>query len=246
MTDSNKKTTTGIHKNRQDRMNRSGWQRIQHDRRQQSGLGMATTKENIQKYKDSITKENPQPQPAPVRRNGPTQSVRSENPLRSGRAGVQANKAINCFGRFKNKCENFFGKGREELIDITENIDGTFQGIKLVGDANVPRGHINWRSIKPQTIHDTFGSHRLQPGTPFNVEFQVRTNIQDANDFSWVDTFEEGSLTMRYMTKVDEWKLSFVRITTDEIRATAEYSFVRVTDGEANDMIQARDGNDWD
>ena len=83
-------------------------------------------------------------------------------------------------------------------------------------------------------------------GSRFNVEFQVRDNVNDENDYSWISSSGEGSFVMRYMLKTDQWKLSFLRVgKEDNVKVTAEYFFVRVLEKEAKEMIDARDSEDW-
>ena len=233
---------------------RSEWQTSQNERRQRLGLGMATTKKKIDSFKSLYqSKElNTKPQSLLESLNRSkedattTTTATTTTASKAFRAGAIVTKTINCFGKFQNKSDLFFGKGRKELLEISENEDGTYQGLKLVGDINVPRGKISWRSLNSQSITDVFGSHRQAVGSRFNVEFQVRDNVNDENDYSWISSSGEGSFVMRYMLKTDQWKLSFLRVgKEDDVKVTAEYFFVRVLEREAKEMIDARDSEDW-
>jgi hypothetical protein len=74
----------------------------------------------------------------------------------------------------------------------------------------------------------------------------VRNDVEDENDYSWIQTFGRGSIVMQYMTRSDSWKLSFLEHLEDQAPAhaknvTAEYSFGRVSDEEAEVMMKGRD-----
>jgi len=229
-------------KKRENGNDRSNWQTSQCNRIQ-LGLGMVTPKKAIQMYKDSMKQTLCSPNNSRVANTTAATSM-TTGPAAAGAKDLSIDNSNYCFGKFKNS--SFFGKGREELLDISEGVDGTYSALKLVGDAHVPRGKISWRSIKPQSVVDVFGTFSHKVGTPFQVEFQVRNDVEDENDYSWIQTFGRGSIVMQYMTRSDSWKLSFLEHLEDQAPAhaknvTAEYSFGRVSDEEAEVMMKGRD-----
>ena len=99
-------------------------------------------------------------------------------------------------GYFTNNYNGFFGPDRpREFLRISYQ-DGAWQALKIVGDKNVPRGKISFRTMKRDVGANI---------TDFmEVEIQIRQDVEDENDFSWgwngVLRFDEGS---------DEWILQY-------------------------------------
>merc|ERR1712013_615738 len=95
-------------------------------------------------------------------------------------------------GYFTNNDNGFFGAERpHEFLRITYQ-ESAWQALKIVGDRNVPREYLSFRTQKTE-IGDNI--------TDFmEIEIQIRSDIKDENDFSWG---WDGSL--RFDVDSDEW-----------------------------------------
>jgi len=97
---------------------------------------------------------------------------------------------------------DMFGPGRKEYLQISfEN--GKWQALKIVGDSNVPRGKISFRTVGEV--------ENIEKPTP--AEVQVRTDVSNPDGFYWIET------TMRFDHAVQKWFLKFYG---------REFSFTRV------------------
>eukprot|EP00286_Rhodomonas_abbreviata_P020171 CAMPEP_0181300258 /NCGR_PEP_ID=MMETSP1101-20121128/6793_1 /TAXON_ID=46948 /ORGANISM="Rhodomonas abbreviata, Strain Caron Lab Isolate" /LENGTH=211 /DNA_ID=CAMNT_0023405481 /DNA_START=120 /DNA_END=752 /DNA_ORIENTATION=+ len=119
---------------------------------------------------------------------------------------------------------DFGPQERCELLKVATDTKGGWTATKLVGDINVPRGKVSWKT-KEDAAPDVPG------GELFDVLLQFRVDSDDPEGFGWM----EGA-TAQYFEKTDTWKLQAFGNALD---------FDRVDDEEAAVMIAARDGADW-
>eukprot|EP00091_Calanus_sinicus_P002891 TRINITY_DN13007_c0_g1_i1.p1 TRINITY_DN13007_c0_g1~~TRINITY_DN13007_c0_g1_i1.p1 ORF type:complete len:128 (-),score=19.07 TRINITY_DN13007_c0_g1_i1:83-466(-) len=118
-------------------------------------------------------------------------------------------------GFFTNN-EDFFGPNRKEFLHITVK-DGFWQGLKIVGDTNVPRGKVSFRAIeKDSNINDL---------TPAKI--QIRSETWNEAGFSWMD-----GASVRFDSNTDKWYINFM---------CGSFSFSRCTQQEALDAAQGPD-----
>jgi len=96
-------------------------------------------------------------------------------------------------GYFTNANE-FFGPGRKEYLHVTQDANGLWQGMKVVGDENVPRGKISFRMCEGETT---------DLGTPTKAQLQIRMDTSDPNGFSWMDGF-----MVSYKSDSDGWTIA--------------------------------------
>jgi len=144
-------------------------------------------------------------------------------------------------GKYKN-IDPFFGNGRTELLDIQPKIPfgrcvidpargdalvGGWVAIKLVGDANVPRGKLCfYTGDTPVT--------RICQGRPALASVQVRTNVTDPKGFSWM-----RGMQVKYNAQEDLWSIGI------GFGSGVSFSrFARVTEEEATRMMLERDQQD--
>ena len=111
---------------------------------------------------------------------------------------------------------DFYGRGRlKEFIHVTFR-DGKWQGVKIVGDSNVPRGKVTFQTLgAPDDIKD-----------PTPAEVQVRCDTSNEDGFSW----EEASV--RFDTTSNKWIVTHDGDTC---------SFLRVHEFEALDAAENPD-----
>ena len=81
-----------------------------------------------------------------------------------------------------------YGNGRKEFLYVTFK-NGKWQAMKIVGDSNVPRGKVSFR-----TLGDLDDIRKTTP-----AEIQVRSETWNEDGFSW----EEASV--RFDNASDEW-----------------------------------------
>jgi len=121
-------------------------------------------------------------------------------------------------GYFVNETD-FFGTDRHEYLLITYQ-DGAWQAMKIVGDRNVPRGKVSFRTKKVDM--------KANITELIDAEVQIRSDIEDEEGFSWEPT---GSL--KYDETSDKWSIQFREET---------HSFERCHKMEA---LQAAGKPDW-
>ena len=122
---------------------------------------------------------------------------------------------IKAEGYFTNN-EEFFGPNRKEFLQITIK-DGFWQGLKIVGDANVPRGKVSFRTIEKD--------FNIEKPTP--VKIQIRSETWNEAGFSWM----EGA-SVRFDSHTDKWYINFMG---------GSYSFSRCIQEEAMDAAKGPD-----
>jgi len=93
-------------------------------------------------------------------------------------------------GFFTNE-NDFFGPDRKEYLHVTQET-GCWQGMKVVGDENVPRGKVCFRTCEGEDVEN---GH-------MKAQLQVRNDTSDPNGFSWMDGF-----SVAYDTHSDSWLL---------------------------------------
>ena len=94
-------------------------------------------------------------------------------------------------GYFTNIGMEFYGSGRHEYLLITYQ-DKAWQAMKILGDRNVPRGKVSFRTKK----RDMKGNI-----TEFmDAEVQIRNDIEDENGFSW-----SLPASLKYDDTADNW-----------------------------------------
>merc|ERR1712142_1163522 len=113
----------------------------------------------------------------------------------------------------------FYGSDRQEYLLITYQ-DGAWQAMKIVGDRNVPRGKVSFRTKKVDM--------KANITELIDAEVQIRSDIEDEEGFSWEPT---GSL--KYDETSDKWSIQFREET---------HSFERCHKMEA---LQAAGKPDW-
>ena len=123
--------------------------------------------------------------------------------------------------------DGFYGyPHRVEYLNV-ELDSGVLVATKLVGDRNVPRGKVSWRT---KSSHHCAGSNSKLP-----VKFQVRLNINDPNAFYWMDEnhyvrFQDQN------TLIVEYDCGF--------NCLVEGRLVRVEEGQALDAASEIDDHD--
>ncbi len=123
-------------------------------------------------------------------------------------------------GYFTNT-NDFFGRGRKEFLHISKE-GNIYSGLKILGDSNVPRGKVSFRTLdlkEPITIK------QLQKGIP--AELQIRRDINDENGFEWI-----SGITVRFKDGV--WII-------DRLGMTGKFSRVS-----RETAIEAALHNDWE
>lgn len=119
-------------------------------------------------------------------------------------------------GFFTNE-NDFFGPGRKEYLHVTQET-GCWQGMKVVGDENVPRGKVSFRTCEGEPV---------ELSAPIKAQLQIRMDTSDPNGFSWMDGF-----FVAYDAESDAWKLfhgdqhigTLARSTEEEAMQAAETS----------------------
>lgn len=94
-------------------------------------------------------------------------------------------------GFFTNE-NDFFGPDRKEYLHVTQEA-GCWQGMKVVGDANVPRGKVSFRTCEGEPV---------ELSAPKKAQLQIRMDTSDPDGFSWMDGF-----TVAYDAESDAWNI---------------------------------------
>jgi len=103
-------------------------------------------------------------------------------------------------GYFTNIGTDFYGSGRQEYLLITYQ-EGAWQAMKILGDRNVPRGKVSFKTKKT----DMKGSI-----TEFlDADVQIRDDIEDENGFYWGLT-----ASLKYDEASDNWIIQCEGATT--------------------------------
>ena len=103
-------------------------------------------------------------------------------------------------GYFTNAGNDFYGPGRKEDLRITHT-DGDWQAMKIVGDSNVPRGKISFKTI---------GTGIEASLTDFaQAVIQIRYDTENEDGYSWV----MGSI--RFEKLSDKWFIQYNGETKD-------------------------------
>jgi len=103
-------------------------------------------------------------------------------------------------GYFTNIGTDFYGSGRQEYLLITYQ-EGAWQAMKILGDRNVPRGKVSFKTKKI----DMKGSI-----TEFlDADVQIRDDIEDENGFYWGLT-----ASLKYDEASDNWIIQCEGATT--------------------------------
>ena len=121
-------------------------------------------------------------------------------------------------GYFTNN-EEFNGPNRKEFLHITFE-DGFWQGLKIVGDANVPRGKVSFTTTKKEA----------------NIENPTPAKIQVRAKFFWiVSSFHwmEGA-SVRFDSSTHNWYIMAEWL-------GGSFSFSRCTEQEAMDAAKGPD-----
>eukprot|EP00092_Neocalanus_flemingeri_P005887 GFUD01006336.1.p1 GENE.GFUD01006336.1~~GFUD01006336.1.p1 ORF type:complete len:127 (-),score=32.77 GFUD01006336.1:531-911(-) len=112
---------------------------------------------------------------------------------------------------------DFFGPGRKEYLHVTFKT-GSWQGLKIVGDTNVPRGKVSFR---------TLADLNLDINNPTPAEIQIRAETWNEDGFSWM----EGA-SVRFDSPSDKWIINFWG---------GSFSFSRVQEEEALNAAKGAD-----
>ena len=80
-------------------------------------------------------------------------------------------------GYYANRDGDFYGRpGHVEYLQVRRGDDGRLEAIKIVGDHNVPRGHLTWRSARGQAD---------APMWRMPIQLQLRDDITSDSAFWW-------------------------------------------------------------
>ena len=82
-----------------------------------------------------------------------------------------------------------FGPNRKEYLHVTFN-NGKWQALKIVGDINVPRGKVSFRTV----------GHLDDIQNLTQAELQIRTETWNEDGFSWME-----GVSVRFDTTSDKW-----------------------------------------
>ena len=117
-------------------------------------------------------------------------------------------------GYFTNDDEDYYGPKRKEYLHITQN-DGHWQGVKIVGDANVPRGKVAFKT--ENKVED------IEEWSPAKNHFR----LENEGGYTW-----KYGRFVRFDYSSDKW---FIR------RMGEDYSFSRVDKMEADNAEKQPD-----
>ena len=117
-------------------------------------------------------------------------------------------------GHFTND-DNFYGLNRKEYLHVTFK-NGKWQGLKVVGDTNVPRGKVSFRTV----------GHLSDIQNTTQAEIQIRSQTWNADGFSWMKS------SVRFNTFTDKWFINLYG---------RSFSFSRVNENEALNAAQNND-----
>mgnify|MGYP002883104582 CR=1 FL=1 len=112
---------------------------------------------------------------------------------------AEFNVVEDALGYYLNRDGMYGSKQRQEYVHVYFE-DGALLAKKLVGDRNVPRGKLTWRTerLEPDDLTD------LRYDTALKASLQIRNNISDPNGFSWirkgctVRIHKDGSITLSF------------------------------------------------
>jgi len=106
-------------------------------------------------------------------------------------------------GYFTNE-NDMFGPGRKEYLHVTKDENGLWQALKIVGDANVPRGKICFRMCAGEPADMSMPKKAQMLRGDLNKGWM---DIDDPDGFSWMD-----GPTIAYDSTHDKWLVSIAGI----------------------------------
>lgn len=120
-------------------------------------------------------------------------------------------------GYFRNE-DGFFGRPGVEYVRVQVGPRDELEALKLVGDSNVPRGKLTWRTAPAQPASWTMP-----------VQLNLRDDVTDPEAFEW----SPGDHEVRWSGRSGGFQ-----IVGPNPRGTLESEFVRVSEREALDAAR--------